>query len=200
MSDTPSQPSSPATARPLKALLIALGTASVFALFFSTFWDASIAELRKHEAALRADKPGTPAPPFTLADRSGRSVSLADLRGKVVFVNFWATWCAPCREEMPSLVRLARSIDARDAVVVTISVDESWDEVDAFFQGQPPPFVVLRDPDKLVSAAWGTTMFPESYIVTKDGTVAYKIVGGRDWGAPSARRLLERLGVRRSSR
>ncbi len=197
MSDIPSHLSKWEPSRLVKIAFVAFAAACVFALFFAKVYNATVIERRKVEMAMRAERGSGAVPAFSLQDRAGQTVSLESLRGKVVFINFWATWCAPCREEMPSLAQLARGLDARDVAFVTISVDEGWEEVDTFFGNERPPFVVLRDPGQSVSKAWGTTKFPESFVVDRDGTLAYKIVGARDWSLTAARKLLEKLDVRR---
>ncbi|MEW5855610.1 MAG: TlpA disulfide reductase family protein [Myxococcota bacterium] len=137
-----------------------------------------------------------PAPQFTLADGEGNGrVSLADLRGQYVFVNFWATWCPPCREEMPSMEYMARKF-GKDMKIVAISVDEDWNEVKRFFGNDKPTFELLWDPQKKVTSLYGTEKFPESYIVDPYGNVVVKFVGPRDWNNEASveyfRRLLKR--------
>jgi peroxiredoxin len=197
VSDIPSRLSRWEPSRLVKTTFLAFAAACVFALFFAKWFQATVGERRKLEAALQAERVEGAPPPFRLKDRTGREVSLADLRGKVVFLNFWATWCAPCREEMPSLAALARSIDARDAAFVAVSVDEGWGEVDQFAAKTPLPFTVLLDAERAVSTAYGSVKFPESFVIGKDGRLLYKIVGARDWGTTAARKLLEHAGARR---
>jgi peroxiredoxin len=199
MSDIPSRLSRWEPSRLVKTTFLAFAAACVFALFFAKWFQATVVERRKVEAALQATRVEGAPPPFKLRDRTGREVSLADLRGKVVFLNFWATWCAPCREEMPSLAALARSIDAQDAVFLAVSVDEEWEVVDRFAAQTPLPFTVLLDPSQEVAAAYGSVKFPESFVIGKDGQLLYKIVGARDWGVTAARKLLEQAGARRST-
>lgn len=197
MSDIPSRLSRWEPSRLVKTAFVAFAAACVFALFFAKWFDANVVSRQKLEMALQVQKLDAPAPEFALQDRQGRTVSLASLRGKIVFLNFWATWCGPCREEMPSLGELARSIDARDAVFLAVSVDESWDEVDAFFGKEPAPFIVLRDPDQKMATSYGTSKFPESFVIGPDGRLLYRIVGARDWSVTAARKLVEAAGARR---
>ena len=153
------------------------------------------------------------APPLSLPTVDGGHFDLTTARGQVVFVNFWATWCPPCRTEMPSMVKLGRELAARHPgkfKMVAISVDESADLVRQFFRspeqgGRLPPQVTLAlDPDgRTTVRAWYCTgrgacspddvKFPESYIVDKSGRIAAYVIGEMDWSQPSARELLERL-------
>jgi thiol-disulfide isomerase/thioredoxin len=119
--------------------------------------------------------------------------SLADFSSRLVFVNFWGTFCPPCIEELPSLLALARSRDPKDLVVVAVSYDDSWEAIDDFFSriasaDVPPNFVVVRDPvgvaGRDLKAAFGTDKLPESYLVRK-GTVEARFVNARDWIDPA---------------
>lgn len=197
MSDIPSRLSRWEPSRLVKTAFLAFAATCVIALFFAKWFQATVVDRRKVEAALQADRVEGVPPPLKLKDRSGREVSLTEFHGKVVFLNFWATWCAPCREEMPSLAALARSMDARDIVFVAVSVDEEWDVVNQFAAKTPLPFTVLLDPEHEVAASYGSVKFPESFVIGKDGELLYKIVGARDWSVTAARKLLEHAGARR---
>jgi thiol-disulfide isomerase/thioredoxin len=149
------------------------------------------------------------APPVDLAALDGTRVSLADLRGQVVFLNFWATWCPPCREEMPSMVALGQQLAKRHPGkfrMLAVSVDEAWDPVKEYFAAPPfggPPsgLTVLLDQDASLArsyycAARGVCpdmKFPETYIVDKTGRLVGFVVGPRDWSQPAAQEYLERL-------
>ena len=198
MSDIPSRLSQWEPSRLMKTTFLAFAATCVIALFFAKVFQATVVERRKVEAAMQVVAMSGAAPSFTLADRSGRQVSLEELRGKVVFLNFWATWCGPCREEMPSLARLAGQIDGQDAVFVAVSVDEGWEAVDGFVGERPMPFTMLLDRDQSVAGAYGTRKFPESYVIGREGQLLYKVVGARDWDATAARKLLELSGARRA--
>jgi thiol-disulfide isomerase/thioredoxin len=122
------------------------------------------------------------APDFVLPEgESNQGVQLSSLKGKWVFVNFWATWCPPCRDEMPSMEMLNRRFKDQDFVMLAITVDEDWDEVERFFGDTAPSFKVLWDKRKVTARRYGTTKFPESFLVAPDGTVVAKFVGPRDW-------------------
>jgi thiol-disulfide isomerase/thioredoxin len=155
------------------------------------------------------DRADVPAPPFELAALDGTRLSLASLRGQVVFVNFWATWCPPCREEMPSMVRLGQELMARYPGrfrMVAISVDEELAPVKEYFgappfTGPPSGLTVAWDADQSVTKAYYCTArgfcpdlkFPETYIVDRTGRLVAYIVGPRDWSNPAARAFLEEL-------
>ncbi len=133
-----------------------------------------------------------PAPGFDLPDLAGKKRSLAALRGQTVLLHFWFTRCPPCIEELPSLERLHRTMGSRkDFELVTVSVDESRDQVKRFIGKHGlDALPVLLDPEKKVSTAFGTEKFPESYLIMPDGTVRYRFVNKRDWSRPEARACL----------
>ena len=164
------------------------------------------AEVRAAAAQFEIDLTDAPAPPIELASMDGRRLSLAALRGKVVFVNFWATWCPPCRAEMPSMVALGRELEQRHPgqfVMLAISVDDGWGEIGGYFGGSPPQGItVALDTDQLVTRAYYCAarhacpdryLFPESYIVDRSGRLVAYIVGPREWSEPSVRVFLESL-------
>ncbi len=120
---------------------------------------------------------------FDLPDYVGEQVKLQDLRDKVVLINFWATWCPPCVEEMPSIRKLhGKLADRPDFEMLLISADESWEPVRTFFAEDPPKVRVLLDESGDLANRYGTTMFPETYLVV-DGKVVAFIEGPRDWDA-----------------
>lgn len=124
------------------------------------------------------------APDFSLADMAGKTWSLSGLRGRPVLVSFWATWCPPCVDEIPSLEKLARSLGDR-ATVLAVSVDEDWDAIRRFFP-KGTPLTVLLDPSKEVPARWGTTKFPETFLVNASGQVEQAFINKRDWSSAEA--------------
>lgn len=129
-----------------------------------------------------------PAPEFSLTDNNGTVWNLADLRGKVVFVNFWATWCPPCREEMPSMVLLDRSMreQNKDFVMLTILSNDDPEKGDAFVRSLGATFPVLADPDGKVATAYGLTGVPETYIIDKKGILREKYIGAWPWASKGA--------------
>ena len=109
---------------------------------------------------------------------------LSDLRGKVVVLNFWASWCPPCLEETQSLNRLQTAIAPRGGVVLGISVDEDQAAYEKFLVDNHVVFPTYRDASKKSSADYGTSMFPETYLIDREGRLARKIVGPQDWQSP----------------
>jgi peroxiredoxin len=120
------------------------------------------------------------APDFKLKDYAGREVSLAELKGNVVLVNFWATWCSTCVVEMPSMERLVARMKGKPFRLLAISVDEEWGVVRQFFK-QGTPLEVLLDPTRSVPKLYGTEKFPESFLIDRDGTIRHYVVSNRDW-------------------
>lgn len=140
---------------------------------------------------------GDPAPGFSLPDLEGDMVSLSDLKGRVVVLNYWATWCPPCVNEMPSLQRLHDALEEKGLSVVAISVDERFEDIERFVENFGLSFTILHDEGAKVSRAYQTFKYPETYIIGRDGLVKSKVVGDRDWVAPSViRDLVALLGER----
>ncbi len=137
---------------------------------------------------------GDAAPDFRLQTLDGRNVSLAELRGKVVMVHFWATWCPPCVEEIPSIDRLTRSLAGQDVAVLAVSVDEGGaPAVSDFLKKQGLSLPVLLNPDRSVATAYGTLKFPETYLLDRNGVVRYKIIGAANWDSPDAVQAIREL-------
>ena len=127
---------------------------------------------------------GRPAPDFVLPRLGGGApLSLGELRGRVVLVNFWATWCKPCEDEMPAMERLYRSLAGTEFELLAVSVDTGPDEVQAFRDRLGLSFPILLDPGKRVSAAYQSYRFPESYLIDRDGRILSRYIGPRDWDA-----------------
>jgi thiol-disulfide isomerase/thioredoxin len=128
-----------------------------------------------------------------LQDLGGKLHRLADYRGKVVLVNFWATWCAPCREEMPSIDRLKSALRGRPFEVLAVNVGESARIAGDFAQKLPLGFPLLLDREAKTAKAWGARLLPASFVVGPDGTVRYSYLGALDWASPEVRTSIEKL-------
>lgn len=133
-------------------------------------------------------EPGMVAPDFELPLRGAdRTVRLSDYRGRVVMVNFWATWCPPCVQEFPSMQKLYEQVRGEDFEMLAISLDKLGDEVLAeFLQKGDYTIPILLDPGHSISAKYGTFRFPETFLIDRSGVVAQKFVGAVDWSAPEA--------------
>jgi len=182
----------------LKEAFVAFAIVSVLAVGISKGLQHFGGVTERARGAVEADEmDGKPAFSFKLPARGGGEVDLSSLRGKTVLVNFWATWCPPCREEMPSLSRLAQSFDPQSFEVVTVSVDDGWEPVEKFLAAPRTPYRVALDEGAKVSRTYGTTKYPESYLVDRDGKLRLKFVGPRNWTDPNVATLLQEFGARR---
>ena len=133
------------------------------------------------------------APDFTLEDLSGKRLSLKDFRGKIVFLNFWATWCVPCREEMPMMERLYREFRDQGLQVVGVNFRESRKSVGKFFGELGLTFDSLVDSDGNVSNEYGAWSLPLSYFISRKGEFIGKAVGDRKWDSQEARAFFRDL-------
>jgi len=115
---------------------------------------------------------------------NGKSAHLSDLRGKVVVLNFWATWCPPCVEETPALIQLNQRIASRNGMVLGVSVDEDQSAYLNFIQDHGINYLTYRDPTKKSAQEYGTVMYPETYVIDRKGKIARKIIGPQDWNSP----------------
>jgi peroxiredoxin len=137
---------------------------------------------------------GMPAPNFSLPDLEGKMVSLSDYKGKVVFLNIWATWCPPCVEEMPSMEKLYQALKGQAFEILAVSIDVAGSQaVVPFMRKHKLSFGALIDSEGTLKNLYQTTGVPESVIIDKDGNVIEKIIGPRNWGSPEAIRLFQDL-------
>jgi len=147
--------------------------------------------------------PGTRAPGFEVPDLSGQPVSLKEHRGKVVLVNIWATWCPPCREEMPSMQRLYEEFQDEEFEILAISVDapagtigpggKRGGNVEEFTNSMGLTFPVLHDPSGQMQFVYQTTGLPESFLLDRDGVIQRRIAGGTMWDAEQHKQFIRRL-------
>jgi len=140
---------------------------------------------------------GRTAPNFELMGTDGQIHRLADYRGQVVFLNFWASFCEPCREEMPSMESLVRQYADQGMVMVAISHDPKMEEVTGFMQqflpGERSAMTLLWDPEVSVAPRYGTELIPETYIIDRDGRIVARFVNAYDWTRPEVKQLIEAL-------
>jgi thiol-disulfide isomerase/thioredoxin len=130
--------------------------------------------------------PGGPAPPLVLRDLAGAAHDLAGYRGHVVVVNFWATWCEPCKDEMPSFRRLRARLAGRPVVVLAVNYGEAPARVEAFLRDVPVDGPVLLDAGQEAARAWRVRLLPASFVVGPDGRPRHGVLGELDWGSDAA--------------
>jgi len=127
---------------------------------------------------------------FKLEDQEGKFVQLTDYKGKVVIINFWATWCPPCRKEMPSMQRAWEKLQKEDIAMLGINVGEDSDAIFAFTAEYPVDFPLLMDKTSSVSREWRVRGLPSTYVIDPQGRIIYQAIGGREWDAPE---ILEKI-------
>ena len=134
------------------------------------------------------------APDFAVPDLAGQAVRLSAFRGQVVLLNIWTTWCPPCREEMPSMERLAAHFRGRDFQLLAVSQDEGDKEkVEAFARDLKLSFPVLLDPQRQVGERYGVWGYPETFVIDRNGYVAERVIGPRTWDSPESIAAIEAL-------
>jgi peroxiredoxin len=139
-------------------------------------------------------KIGDEAPNFLLKDLEGFQVSLDQFRGKVVLLNFWATWCGPCRIEMPAMEQLYKSFSRKDFEILAVSTDPQGAAVTRPFQREIGfTFPVLHDADFRIGLRYGARTLPMTFLIDQQGIIRKRIFGARDWNTPEGRRLVQSL-------
>ena len=134
----------------------------------------------------RVVKKGQTAPNFEIKTDSGRTITPRNFGGKLLVLNFWATWCPPCVAETPSLNAMSKQLKDQGIVVVGVSVDKNENSYRAFTKRMGIAFETMRDPEARLSASFGTFKFPETYLITPDGRVVDKIISNVDWMSPES--------------
>ena len=142
---------------------------------------------------VRIVEQGDTAPSFSIRTDSGKTITPKDFGGKLLVLNFWATWCQPCVKETPSLVALSRQLGRQGLVVLGVSIDSDEKAYRAFIQRFGVRFETFRDPESNLSADFGTFKVPETYVIDRTGKVIQKIIGDRDWATPEAIAELQKL-------
>lgn len=123
--------------------------------------------------------PGDAPPPIDVVDQSGKKVELNALRGKVVLVDFWASWCGPCRQELPVLEALHRKLASQGLVVVGVNIDRNEKKMTSFLRSMPLSFRIVHDPKLVVASRYEPPTMPSSYFIARDGKVRYVLEGFR---------------------
>lgn len=135
---------------------------------------------------------GSAAKEFVVQD-SDRKVSLNQFRGQVVVLNFWATWCAPCQQELPSLISMQERLRGQGVMVLGVSIDVDEDAYHRFVKQKNVNFLTVRDPEQKVAEMYGTSGWPETYIIDRQGVMRRKIIGPIDWNSPEVVQFLSKL-------
>jgi thiol-disulfide isomerase/thioredoxin len=133
---------------------------------------------------------GKPAPDFSVADGTTK-IHLADYRGKVVLLNFWASWCGPCIQELPSLLQFQR--EHPEVTVLAVSIDEDEDAYKRFLATRHVNLITVRDPDQTAASKFSTEMWPETYAIDRNGVIRRKFIGATDWSSPEILQFLKTL-------
>lgn len=128
---------------------------------------------------------GDTAPKFTITTDQGPTISRADFKGKLLVLNFWASWCAPCIEEWPSLNTFAQQYKDKGVTVLAVSIDRNEKKYREFLAKGKPQFLTARDPESNLPASYGTFLVPETYIIDQQGKVLYKVAQAQNWSDPA---------------
>ena len=153
---------------------------------------AGLALLTGCYSGSRPPRIGEAAPDFAVQD-STRTVALHDLKGKVVVLNFWATWCAPCVEEMPSLIQMQSRLKDQGVTVLAVSIDVDENAYNRFLKDHGVALLAVRDPEQKAARLYGTHGWPETYIVDRDGVVRRKFIGPVNWTHPEIVSYLSKM-------
>ncbi|MBX6392508.1 MAG: TlpA family protein disulfide reductase [Burkholderiales bacterium] len=137
--------------------------------------------------------PGGATPPLALKDLRGRSHTLDDYRGRVVVLNFWASWCEPCRDEMPAMQHLKDRLAGRPFALIAVNMGEGAGRVQRFLDMMPIDYTVLLDPDMSVSKRWQVRLLPYSFVLDRGHRIRYYAVGEVDWNDPAVASSIDAL-------
>jgi len=139
---------------------------------------------------------GQMAPDFTLPDMAGAEQHLP--KGKVVLLNFWATWCPPCREEIPSMIKLHKQLAPHGLVIVGASVDKNIGQLSGFIREYNIPFQILKDTDMTVSRSYGVIRYPETFLIDRTGKVRFHLIGAVNWTDPTVLKAINTLLIEKT--
>jgi peroxiredoxin len=150
----------------------------------------SLAVLAACDRGAHPAQTGQAAPDFTVSDGTS-SIHLANYRGKVVLLNFWATWCEPCLEELPSLLELHH--DQPNLAILAVSIDEDPDAYSRFLVRRHVDLATVRDPGQAAAKLYHSEAWPETYVIDRQGFIRRKFIGAQDWSSPEVRAYLKSL-------
>lgn len=180
----------------LKGFIAVIVLAALLAWPLYTYWEFLTKGMRPPQATqILNELEKTGVPDFVVKDMNGKEIRLSDFKGKTVLVNFWATWCAPCVKEFPSLGGLVKKMDGQ-VVVLAISYDKHREDIETFikaFGGVPEGFYIAWDAGRETAKIFGTDVLPETYIISGDSKLVRKIAGETTWDDPMALRFFENL-------
>ncbi len=170
----------------MKLLIAVFLTVSMLTVIFSITYAISPWEIE--------ELPGKNAPNFTLRDLEGRDISLSDFHRKPVLLNFWATWCIPCRTEMPSMERLHREYKEKGLVILAVSVDrKSTEKVKKFVKELNLTFPILLDPPGKTFRTYKVYAIPATFLINKYGIIVDKIIWEKDWASKESKELIDKM-------
>jgi cytochrome c biogenesis protein CcmG/thiol:disulfide interchange protein DsbE len=161
---------------------------AALALMLVAFCGALYTQL--HENLVSA---GDTAPNFSIQTDSGKTITARDFGGKLLLLNFWATWCGTCIEEIPDLNQMTRQLTPKGLVVLGVSVDKDESAYKSFLTRSPLAYLTARDPDEKINSQYGTFVYPESYLIDRNGKVIEKFISAQPWGRPEMIRHIESL-------
>lgn len=160
-----------------------------FAINSATIANAGISEKQTIDAVSAVKS----APDFSLRDIDDKIHKLSGYRGHVVAVNFWATWCPPCRKELPSMQKTYLALKKSGFRIIGVNVGEDWDTVTSFLNNFSLTYPIVLDTDSSAMQKWNIIGLPTTFIVDKEGRIIYQIAGGRDWNDPAFRKKLKMI-------
>ena len=179
-----------------KVFFMTLAFCGLFLMFFTLGATPASAQSNVNFKAipiLQPMKDATPTPDFTLTDPDGKKISLKDFRGKTIFLNFWATWCEPCREEMPAMEKLYQEHRNNNFVVLAVNVKDRRQEALAFVKELKLTYPIAFDPNGEVASLYGAWGLPTTYLIGPKGEGLARGWGPAEWYSPAARNLIKEL-------
>ncbi len=179
---------------------------SVFLLFIFWNWGGAgyVADTLHPPVAVNLTRVGKPAPNLHVDKTqvwSKQEFQLSQLKGYPVIVHFWATWCGPCLQELPQLLERSKELRKNGYSIVAVAVDENWGKLDDFFSRYPQlsdlknQAILILDPGGVIAEKFGSSRFPETFLINTNGIIDNKLVGAQPWNDPSIMPYLERLRI-----